>query len=55
MIDECMAEKATLHVLGALTLAEAREFKAELRQDAELKAFVSTLSVSVGALAGGTS
>lgn len=52
MIDERMEEKAALHVLGALTPAEAREFKAAMRQDPELKVFVSTLTVSVGALAG---
>ena len=52
MIDERMEEKAALHVLGALTPEEAREFKAALRQDLELKAFVSTLTASVGALSG---
>lgn len=52
MIDERMEEKAALHVLGALTPAEAREFKAAMRQDSELKDFVSTLTGSVGALSG---
>jgi len=52
MIDERMEEKAALHVLGALTPEEAREFKAAMRQDSELKEFVSTLTASVGALSG---
>jgi anti-sigma-K factor RskA len=51
-MDERMEEKATLHVLGALTPEEAREFKAAMRQDSELKEFVSTLTASVGALSG---
>ncbi len=52
MIDERMEEKAALHVLGALTPEEAREFKAAMRQDSELKEFVGTLTASVGALSG---
>ncbi len=52
MIDERMQEQATLHVLGALAPAEAREFKQAMRNDPELKAFVGTLTSSVGALAG---
>ena len=43
MIDERMEEKAALHVLGALTPEEAREFKAAMRQDSELKEFVKWL------------
>ena len=52
MIDERMQEQASLHVLGALTPAEAREFKAAMRRDSELKEFVARLSTATGALAG---
>jgi anti-sigma-K factor RskA len=52
MIDERMEEQAALHVLGALTDAEAREFKQKLHADPELQAYVSSLSVATGALAG---
>jgi anti-sigma-K factor RskA len=52
MIDERMEEKAALHVLGALTPAEAREFKQAMQADAELKNFVAGLTTATGALAG---
>ena len=52
MIDERLQEQAALHVLGALSPTEAREFKQALRNNSELKKFVGTLTSSVGALAG---
>jgi anti-sigma-K factor RskA len=52
MIDERMEEQASLHVLGALTEAEAREFKKKMAGDPELREFVSKLSVATGAIAG---
>ena len=52
MIDERMEEQASLHVLGALTPDEAREFKKLLQANLELRAFVARLSVATGALAG---
>jgi anti-sigma-K factor RskA len=52
MIDERMEEQASLHVLGALSDAEAREFKQAMAVDPELQAYVSRLSVATGALAG---
>ena len=52
MIDERMEEQASLHVLGALTPAEAATFKATLAVDPELQAYVARLSVATGALAG---
>ena len=52
MIDERMEEKASLHVLGALSEAEALEFKRAMQADPELKEFVARLSVATGALAG---
>lgn len=52
MIDERMEEKAALHVLGALTPQEAREFKRAMQADAELKNFVAGLTTATGALAG---
>jgi anti-sigma-K factor RskA len=52
MIDERMQEQASLHVLGALSKEEAREFKKAMQADPELKAFVASLSVATGALAG---
>jgi anti-sigma-K factor RskA len=54
MIDERMEEQASLHVLGALSEAEAREFKKQMHADPELQAYVSSLSVATGALAGET-
>jgi anti-sigma-K factor RskA len=54
MIDERMEEQAALHVLGALSEAEAREFKAQLRVNPELQQYVSRLSVATGAMAGTT-
>jgi anti-sigma-K factor RskA len=52
MIDERMQEQASLHVLGALSQEEAREFKKAMQANPELKAFVASLSVATGALAG---
>jgi anti-sigma-K factor RskA len=52
MIDERLEEQAALHVLGALTDAEAREFKQKLYADPELKEYVARLSTATGALAG---
>ena len=52
MIDERMEEQAALHVLGALSPAEARQFKATMAADPELQAYVARLSVATGALAG---
>jgi len=52
MIDERMEEQASLHVLGALTPEEARQFKATMAADPELQAYVARLSVATGALAG---
>ncbi|HEY1786850.1 MAG TPA: hypothetical protein VGJ73_01780, partial [Verrucomicrobiae bacterium] len=52
MIDKHMEEQASLHVLGALTEAEAREFKAKMRADPELQEYVSRLSIATGAFAG---
>jgi anti-sigma-K factor RskA len=52
MIDERMEEQASLHVLGALTEVEAREFKKKLQADPELREYVSKLSVATGAIAG---
>jgi anti-sigma-K factor RskA len=54
MIDERMEEQAALHVLGALTDAEAREFKQKLQADPELQEYVSRLSIATGAMAGST-
>jgi anti-sigma-K factor RskA len=54
MIDERMEEQAALHVLGALSEAEAREFKAQLRINPELQRYVSRLSLATGAVAGAT-
>ena len=55
MIDERLEEQASLHVLGALSDAEAREFKQKLRADPELQAYVARLSTATGALAGSVS
>jgi anti-sigma-K factor RskA len=52
MIDERLEEQASLHVLGALSDAEAREFKQKLRADSELQAYVARLSTATSALAG---
>lgn len=52
MIDERRQEQAALHVLGALSPAEAREFKQAMRADVELKKFVGSLTAATGALAG---
>lgn len=52
MIDERMQEQASLHVLGALSPEEAREFKKAMQANPELKAFVASLSTATGAFAG---
>ena len=52
MMDERKEELAALHVLGALSDAEAREFKKDLHADPELQAYVARLSAATGALAG---
>lgn len=52
MIDERMEEKASLHVLGALSKAETHEFTQAMERDPELKALVARLSKATGALAG---
>jgi anti-sigma-K factor RskA len=52
MIDERMEEQASLHVLGALSEAEAREFEKALAADPELREFVARLSATTGAIAG---
>jgi anti-sigma-K factor RskA len=52
MIDERTEEQASLHVLGALSDAEAREFKQQLQADPELKAYVARLSTATSAFAG---
>jgi len=52
MIDERLEEQAALHVLGALTGAEALEFKQKLYANPELKEYVARLSTATGAVAG---
>ncbi len=52
MMDERREEQAALHVLGALSETEAREFRQAMHADAELKQFVARLSTATGALAG---
>jgi len=52
MMDERMEEQASLHVLGALSPAEAYEFKQALKADPELQACVARLNTVTGALAG---
>jgi anti-sigma-K factor RskA len=52
MIDNHLEEQASLHVLGALTEAEAREFKKKLQANPELQEYVRRLSVATGAMAG---
>lgn len=52
MMDERKEEQASLHVLGALGDAEAREFKQAMQADPELQKFVSRLSTATGAMAG---
>jgi len=52
MIDERMEEQASLHVLGALSEAEAHEFKKAMQIDPELREFVARLNIATGALAG---
>ncbi|HEX3799568.1 MAG TPA: anti-sigma factor [Verrucomicrobiae bacterium] len=52
MIDERLQELASLHVLGALTPEESHTFEAELRGNAELREFVTSLSTIADAVAG---
>jgi anti-sigma-K factor RskA len=52
MIDLPLQEQASLHVLGALSPAEAAEFKAAMKLDPELQSFVAHLSTATGAVAG---
>src|ERR1700722_4215900 len=52
MIDERMEEQASLHVLGALSETEAREFKKAMQADPELQKFGARLSAATAALAG---
>jgi anti-sigma-K factor RskA len=52
MIDEHLEEQASLHVLGALSEAEAREFKKAMQANPELREYVARLSTATGALAG---
>ncbi len=52
MIDERMEEQASLHVLGALSPAEARGFKQAMQANPELRDFVASLTAAVGALVG---
>jgi anti-sigma-K factor RskA len=52
MIDERMEEQASLHVLGALSEAEAREFKKAMEANPELQAYAARFSATAGALAG---
>jgi anti-sigma-K factor RskA len=52
MIDERMEEQASLHVLGALSETEAREFKKAMQANPELKEFVARLTTATSALAG---
>ena len=51
MIDETRQEQAALYVLGGLDAAEAERFSAELRNDAELQAFVAELEDATAQLA----
>ena len=52
MIDERLEEQAALHVLGALSDTEAREFKQKMHGDPALQQFVARLSTATGAIAG---
>jgi anti-sigma-K factor RskA len=52
MIDERIEEQGSLHVLGALSEAEAREFEMAMQADPELQELVVRLSTVAGALAG---
>lgn len=52
MIGERMEELAALHVLGALSETEARDFKRAMQADPELKELVARLSAATGGLAG---
>ncbi|HEV7923855.1 MAG TPA: anti-sigma factor [Verrucomicrobiae bacterium] len=52
MIDERMEEQASLHVLGALTEAESREFKRAMAANTELQELVARLSAVAAAMSG---
>jgi anti-sigma-K factor RskA len=52
MMDERREEQAALHVLGALSDTEAREFRQAMQADPELKRLVAGLTKATGALAG---
>ncbi len=52
MIDERMEEQASLHVLGALSEAESREFQRAMAADPELQRLVARLSEVTAAMAG---
>jgi anti-sigma-K factor RskA len=52
MIDERMEELASLHVVGALNETETAEFAKAMAANAELKAYVSRLSLAARVLAG---
>jgi len=52
MIDERMEEQAALHLLGALSEAEGREFEKAMQADPELQELVAQLSTVTGALGG---
>ena len=50
MIDERMEEQAALHVLGALSEAESREFTQAMTANPELREFVARLSAVTAAM-----
>ena len=52
MIDERLQDQAALYVLGALEGAEAAEFEAAYRGNAELREYVAGLSGAASAVAG---
>jgi anti-sigma-K factor RskA len=52
MIDERMEELASLHVLGALSEAESREFQKAMAANPELQELVARLSAVTAAMAG---
>jgi anti-sigma-K factor RskA len=52
MINECLEELASLHVLGVLTPEEKQEMDAALRRDPEVRALVTRLLAARDGLAG---
>jgi anti-sigma-K factor RskA len=52
MIDERMEEQAALHVLGALSETESRDFMKAMAADPELREFVARLSTVTAAMSG---